>query len=353
VDPGLTTDLFGFGIGNIMPGFGVGTAYNTIAVSDTGVDITGLMSVDINRTSFMPTGGDPLLYRSLIVNAGEQSLPGAGGLADVINVTMSYSFGIQINGLNPVPSYAPDGDQLNVTVPGSLNIWADMATPEPNVTIAGYSVGLGQTAGLGFSSIENLTLTSSTGVVNLIGDNNCVGLGQNDVFDVTGTGPNAFSLEINGSAPIQIDNVDYLNVFGMAQNPLPAVYPASTTLDAGSGDNTLNITPWSDNTTPASEGPTPWGIDVRVDGGDSTINFFGVNGVVDAITVAPSGPDSGQIIDNDIVTIDYTSTTDLTFTASNPVFGDTDTLTVLGTSGTTGPSSGNDNVVADFTAAGT
>ena len=53
-----------------------------------------------------------------------------------------------------------------------------------------------------------------------------------------------------------------------------------------------------------------------------------------------------------IVDIDFTANTDIIFNDNDGFLNDTDILTLLGTDGSTTQASGNDTVVADFTAAG-
>jgi hypothetical protein len=366
-DPATTIDPYdgavpGGGVGVIVPGFGIGNAFDNILVSDTRVRFLDdffffndvLIPIDIDTSTFVQTNP---LDDGLVVNAGFEQGTRPNGIADDITVTPSARFGIQINGGDPVPTAQPDGcdqgpgDRLNAFFPGEINIWSDLATP-PNVTIAGSGL-----FGVGFSSIEQFLATpgDSSRTVNVIGDNNTVGAAfdQDDVYQVEGRdtdstvdafhpqpefnpdpdGDNEFCLIINGSAPIHFRNVAYLNLFGeeaerTAGDPLglPPSWPDTSPQD--SGDDTLIITPYADNT------PQNWAIDVRFDGGNPAssdeIIYNGVNGVIDAVTVATSGPQSGSIVVPGVVTIDYQDTEDLIINANNGTLGDLDSLTVRG-----------------------
>jgi hypothetical protein len=93
------------------------------------------------------------------------------------------------------------------------------------------------------------TLTPGNGVVNMIGDNDDT-IDQTDNFVVVGTGPNAFTLSINGSAPVQFTGVTHLNVIGHELV------------------DTLEITPFADNSGGlGGNQPRGWGIDVFFDEG--------------------------------------------------------------------------------------
>ena len=267
-------DPFGFGAGVLIPGAGVGNAYDNMVVSDAAVRFTAApnpMAADVRvvtnivTASFLQTAPTAT---GLTVNSGDEAAPGAGGVADSIFATLSFNFRIQVNGGDPLPAGAPNGDELQVFAPAEINIWSDQMNP-PTVTF--NSAGSQQ---LGFTSIERLTLTPGNGVVNVLGDNNGVAP-QADTFIVQGDGPNRFDLSINGSAPIQFLATTALNVLGGALDDTTAVTPFATAIQ-------------------------PWDIVVTVDGqatganGDRLI-YTNVAGLFDDTHVQATGLGAGRI----------------------------------------------------------
>ena len=416
VDPfdpfGLSTPS-GFGAGVLMPGLGAGNAFDTIYASDSRVRVTNsllgpMVPVNINTASFKQaaTVNDPGAdVPGVIVNAGFEdraNLPVTPiiDVADDILALMSFELALQINGGDPDPipvgdTVPPDGDRLQVFSPGEINIFSDKGAPQV-VTFTSTNPFTAQPSfDLGYSSIESAILTPgpTSQTVNLIGDNNDIGVDQNDRYVIVGQdvdstlpglssvftnppyapidprfepdpdGDNEFTLDINSSMTnpglyIGFRNVAFLNGFGDDQNPPPGV-PS-----AGPDDiDTLDVTPYADDT------PTGWGIDVSFDEGNPDLDgdtvpdlviYNGVPGVSEEIIVAPSGPGTGQIIVNNasthtpIVVIDYTTNTGIAINGNDGSAGDTDVLILRGTDGTTSVgTSGHEQVLVDFDAAGT
>jgi len=351
----------------VIPGQGALNAYDEILVTDAAVrfvdDVDALtpadvlLTVNIDTTSF--DDADPL-DDDLVVNAGFETLPGAGGIADDIVAVLSSSstFGIQINGGDPDPSFAPSGDRLRVITPAEVNVFSDKATP-PNVTIT--SGGSGQ---IGFSSIERILLEPGNGVVNLVGDNNDPTVDQNDNFVVRGAdvdgdpadgGVGEFNLFINGSTAIGFDSVQFLNVLGDDLALTPSAGPDDI--------DTLDIAAYADNT------PRGWGIQVvfdegnpeQADGAQADLliyNTVAANPVSENVVVQPSGPEAGELrvtnaaFGTPIVVISYVNNLDIIVNDNDGFASDDDSLTLRGTDPNTVAASGRETVVADFTAAG-
>jgi Ca2+-binding RTX toxin-like protein len=326
---------------------GLADARDVINVTDSQVTINNgtlgaLLPVNINTASFVQTVP---MRRALIVNGGDETLAGPGGVADDITVTLSSLLSIQINGGNPLPALAPNGDQLHVITPGDVNVYSDKNSP-PNVTI-----GSAGTLDLGFSSIERTLITPGSGVVNLIGDNNQA-VGQKDHFVVVGAdvdgnpldgGVGEFVLNINGSAPISFDGVQLLNVLGEEEV------------------DTLELTPYADNT------PRGWGMQVLFDEGNPpgaignqvdllVYHTVAAHAVSENIIVQPSGPEAGELrVTNAtdgsaIVTVSYINNLDVIVNDNDLFASDTDTLVLRGID-QPGPVSG-DSFDIDLTAAG-
>ncbi len=391
-DSATSADPFGFGAGVLIPGTGAGDAYDRVEVSDGRVRMVNnaagpLVDVNIDTASFAQT--DPT-SNGLIVNTGFEAAPAGSGIADDITAFLSFGgFAMNINGGDPAGSFAPQGDRLNVITPGEINVFSDKSTP-PEVSITSTQPVTNQTSyDLGFSSIENVTLTPglTSQTVNIYGDNNLASVDQPDNFVVTGgdvdstlislaalatnplynptgaavhpdfdvdpDGDNEFFLQINGSTPIGFRNVTKLNVAGDDQTGTPS---------SGNDIDRLEVTPYADNT------PTGWGIDVRFDegnpGADATATpdmlvVNGVNGVAELTTVTPSAPGAGQVsVQNaatgtPIVVIDYTTNTGLEINGNDGSAGDTDRLSLLGSDGvTSNGTSGRETAAIDFTASG-
>lgn len=398
VDPATTVAPFGLlGAGVIVPGWGTGNAYDGIIVTDALVAIQNavagpLVAVNINTASFRQVADS--LTPGLIVNTGSEALPSSSGVADDITALQSYDIAIRINGGDPDPAFAPQGDRLSLTTAGEINVYSDKAVP-PAVTITTSDPASGLLSkALTWSSIEDVVLTPglTSQTVNLIGDNNDPEVDQNDHFVVVGAdvdstlpalgalagnpafnptgavadprfeidtdGANEFFLMINGSAPIGFRNVVFLNVFGDDRNPAPG------TPSVGPDDiDTLELTPYADNT------PAGWGIDVRFDEGnpvqddgaaaDLLIYHTAQHvGVSEDIVVRPSGAERGEVrvtngaFGTPIVAISYSTNLDLIVLDDDGDLSDTDTLRLQGTNADNPGTSGDDRVIADFSAAG-
>jgi len=321
VDPATTIDPFGYGVGVIVPGSGAGNAYDWLTVSDSGVS-GAFLPIQLNSGALVQS--DPNAF-GLVVNAGFEASP-TWGVADVIDVTPSSNFAILINGGDPVPAFAPEGDYLDIIFNGPINIWADKSDPTQ------VWFGTTGTAGVAFTSIENLSFYSWDGVVNIYGDANDPAIDQSDVFEITGTGYQAFQLSINGSAPIQFYNVSQLNIFGDDELGTPSVGPNDV--------DTLIVTPYADNS------PQGWGIHISFDEGNPTdgttvipdpIVYNALAGVSEDIVLVPTGVGTGQLrvtnaADGSLITvINYVANTGFIINGNDGMAGDTDSLTLRGT----------------------
>jgi hypothetical protein len=405
VDPAALAagaDIFGLGTGVLQPGFGVGKAYDFVDASDGEVFVFNnsagsLVPVALNTASFVQAGPAFAAQQpGLIVNGGDEAAPQADGIADEFSVFASTNFNIQVNGNLPgltTVNGVPQGDQLDASFPGSIDVFSDNASP-PNVTLTGQTSNSDSPFGIKYSSIERVDLTPGNGIVNLIGDNNVVGGNQNDYFKVRGgidpftspaptSGMNQFSLRIGGSwdpttgnvgtpppagglsSAIWFNGVTRINASGGAAAGFDThgnAIPDDTHPD---GTNALDITPYANNT------PQGWGIETYWDQGNANADggvpnpdlliFNGVSGVSENIVIQPSGTRSGQVIDNNeatgtpIAVVNYVLNTNIIVNGSSPAgtAGDTDSLTLMGTNPGSAGTSGNDHFVADFTAAGT
>ncbi len=357
LDDGSGVDHFGFGAGKIMPNASdvAADGYDTIAVTDTSTLVNGYVPVLYNTTDFVQA--DPVMDRAIIINAGAEANPPATAgidVADDITLTPSGNYLIQINGGDPDPVTTgivpPDGDRLNVVSPSDeIDIYSDKSVP-PNVSI---SFG-GALLPFNVTSIENLSLDANGGTVNLIGDDNNT-TPQHDNFVVVGRdidgnpadgGYQELQLVINGSNPININSVQFLNAIGYEMT------------------DTLEVTPYADNT------PRGWGIDVRYDEGNPVqddgeqvdlliYNTAMFNNVVsENIVIQPSGAEDGELrvtngaFGTPIVTISYINNLDIIVNDNDGGLSDTDTLTLRGTNPDNIGTSGVELVEADFSAAG-
>ena len=394
VIPGGTNDVFNLGAGVLVPGAGPGNAYDLIAVNgaitrDSGVVLASaanqvvtqnlalgnLLTVTVNPDSFV--NGDLATSRpGLTVNAGDELDSRANGVADHIAAQPHSKFNLAINGNLPTLDFGsnglPIGDQLDLQSPSSFSIWSDKSTP-PTVSII---AGNDQFCVLN-SSIERTFLVPGNGVINLVGDNNTVGHDQDDNFVVVGrdvdgdaldAGYQEATLVINGSAPIKLDGVQFLNAYGFdlvgVNRTNPGINGKSDPEDGGI--DTLDVRPYADNT------PRGWGIHVNfnegapagVDGDQADLliyrtSLFG-GPVSEAIVVQPSAPDAGQLFSNNsstntpIVVVDYLANTDIQVLDDDGFASDTDSLALRGTNPDAANPlvSGNDTVVANFTAVG-
>ncbi len=143
-DSGAATDIdiFGFGAGVLIPGFGTGYAYDTIDINGSGhaysplggapdrvvADINALairlteVQLDTSDTSFIdPSVPAANAQPGLIVNAGDEAVADVNGVSDDIYAAPSTLYNIQVNGNLPTLALGPDGlplgDQLTLTSP--------------------------------------------------------------------------------------------------------------------------------------------------------------------------------------------------------------------------------------------
>lgn len=384
------TDYFGFGAGVLIPnaaGLGLPNAFDRVDISATQVRIRpndgaiNFLPVNINTASFVQA--TPLTF-GLIVNSGDEAAPGipdpeCGLRADNIFVTPSTTLSILANGGNPTPAGAPQGDKINIGGNyAQIDVFSDKSTP-PVVSMVFTPFGPPTTATFAFSSIECFGPLFAT-TVRLIGDNNNPLNDQTDNFVVRGgdvdsdvldtdgfpigddDGCQEFTLQINGSNIIPFSNVSFLEVHGNDITDA-APFTGATADDI----DTLDIQANADNT------PNGWCIDVffnestpnQDDGGQqdlliyhTSIGLGGGGTVSESITVAPSGPDNGEVrvvntaFGTPIVLIQYVANTDIVFVDDDAGLSDIDTITLLGTVPETPQTSGNDRITVDFNAAG-
>ena len=398
-------DYWGLGAGVLIPGFGASDAWDDIAVNQV---VTGIPNSGANRVSAFNTSEGSLLpieltnlgsfvqttpvppRPGLIVNAGDEAGVRTAGLlaglvADDIWATAHAQFNIQVNGnlpplvIDPI-SFLPVGDQLHLASPSSFSIWSDKMVP-PNVSVRAGN----DPFEIRFSSIERTLLTPGNGAINLIGDQNNPAIDQTDHFVVVGrdidfpgnadAGYQEATVVINRSAPIMIQGMQFLNVYGFdAQGANLIIPPIALPDTPATGDmaddiDTLEITAYADNT------PRGWGVHVNYNegvpnAGDATpdgvmadllmyhTSLWG-GAVSEGIVIQPSAIDAGQLFSNNaatgtpIVVIDYMNNTDILVDDNDGFASDTDTLTLRGMNpDPAGPRTGQERVVADFTQSG-
>ncbi|MDP7020419.1 MAG: hypothetical protein QGG36_31765, partial [Pirellulaceae bacterium] len=373
-DPQGAGNGFGLGADVLIPAFA--PAYDDIDMTvDTIVRITNrapgigaLLPVEIDDTATF-IQADPLIP-ALIVNAGGEA--DNGGVADDITAALSFTYPIQVNGGNPPPPTAPDGDRLSIFTPGEINIYSDRAKtaglPDPHVSITSTLPGTSTTSfPFTWTSIESTLLTPgpTSQQVNIIGDNNDPLVDQTDQYVLVGRdvdslavplgaifpgpidprfepdpdGDNEFVLNINGSAPIGIRNVTDLNVRGWDDSATDTPATGATADDI----DLFEVTPYADDT------PQGWGIDVFFDEGtpnglDETLpvdliilhtSLLG-GAVSEDIVIQPRGIEHGEIVVTNasfgtpIVDIDFVNNLDIVVVDDDGFLHDTDTLTLRG-----------------------
>ncbi|MEY3457521.1 MAG: hypothetical protein RL215_678, partial [Planctomycetota bacterium] len=412
---GLDPFNLGLGAGIITPGAGVGNAFDAVSfnaapVSDADLGLFNsapdqiaarnvafgpLLPVNLVASSFT-NGNAPVVRPGLILNAGDEASARNSGIADNLFVNLHSAFSIAINGNLPaLGALATDGfhagDQLSIASAESFSVWSDK-TSLPHVTVA---AGNSPYTAL-ISSIERTRLYPGNGTLNLVGDQNNPSVDQLDAFRVLGVdidpagsadaGVQELAVQINGSAPILVDGVQRLNVYGFDLNGqnLNSPNPLAPDNPVGSADaniDTLDITPFADNAGGlAANAPRGWGVQTifnegspaSADGepadllvvhtsiGPSTgLNVFGRGIASDQISLHPAGPDNGEVRINNaadgsaIAVIAWIGNTDIIVLDDDGAVSDTDTLALFGTDPATPQVSGNDTFEVDFNAAGT
>ncbi|MGE0761486.1 MAG: beta strand repeat-containing protein, partial [Pirellulaceae bacterium] len=349
------------------------SAFDDITVSDNrvriqrrsaaGLLLQSLVDVNIVTAGFQgPLPGEA----ELTINSGEEAGVRSSNIADDVTVALSTEFRFQINGGRPQPSSGVlRGDRLKFSsLPGgSLDVFSDTLDP-PNISFRS-TAGPVQTQPISANSIELMLLSagSASGVLNILGDNDGANPNQVDEVLLLGAdvdsaevggdadGRNELYLLLNGSDPIALRNIGFVNV------------------SAAGGADDMTIDPWADNTTGG------WGIALQVDGGTGNdhLNYGNVErdltaqpsvilvddspngsraGVSERAAVAPTSlAGTGQLqVTNtadgsNVVTADWTALEDLAFFFNDSASGDSDALTLLGTSG-------NDQVTVNLTRTG-
>ncbi|MEI7699500.1 MAG: reprolysin-like metallopeptidase, partial [Planctomycetia bacterium] len=409
-------DVFnlGLGAGVLVPGAGGGNGFDAIAINgSTTLDVDmGTVTSAINQVlarnilsgplvpvtvvpASLLNGTTPGARSGLIVNGGDEILARASGIADNFTASPHPLFNIGVNGNLPVSgAISADGflagDQLILISPAAFSLWSDKL-PLPNVSIfAGNNPH-----GIVSTSMERTRLFPGNGTVNLIGDQNNPLIDQTDRFRVIGldvdtngsldAGVQEMMVTVNQSAPILIDGVQKLNVYGYdltgqdLNNPNPNAADISVGLPAVNID-TLEITPFADNAGgPGLNAPRGWGVQTvfnegspnGVDGDAADLlvvhtsigvnhgmDIFGGGIISDQVAVRPSGPDNGEVrmtnaVDGSMVaTISFVNNTDLILVDDDESLSDSDSLILYGTD-SGAQVSGNDSFDVDFEAAGT
>ncbi len=313
----------------------------------------------------------------------------------------------------------PQGDELLLpTFDSSVDVFSDGATV-PNVTVTG-NPGVDGPFGVAFSSIERVNLSPGNGVVNMIGDNSVAGGNQDDYFKVRGgidplgiptqvpdgeggfftefvrasDGRHQFSLKLGGSwdpatgavgipdvaglqgggisSPLYFYGVTRINAAGGAAASFDTNGNALPDTSDPAGVNALDITPYANNT------PQGWGIETyynqgnpvpdggvpnpdqdSVPVGSDLLVYNAVAGVSDNIVVQPSGPQAGQLYDNNaasntsVAIVNYANNTNIIVNGNDGTLGDTDNLFLKGTDPANAGTSGNDLFDVDLTRTGT
>ncbi|MES2791685.1 MAG: FG-GAP-like repeat-containing protein [Planctomycetota bacterium] len=368
----IFNNLAGYAAGELLHAVGTGNAYDEIDVSDSSVFVNNFIPVFFNPSDFIQV--DPTLTSGLIVNAGDEALPGVidlhcdGLRADEINVALSFVIPITVNGGTPEDNgINHQGDSLNINgFFSEVKVWSDKATP-PNVSYEFTDFFSNLTLmPLRESSIECHGPISAT-TLTLVGDNNTPGFDQTDTFVVVGEdvdtgfdifgdqdGANELTLYINGSSAIPFRFIQTLNVLG-----------DDVTQSGDAAADTLDWTPWSDYSNggfPILPGGTPplgWGIstffDEGGDDGDQTDLWIanGISGVSEVTTLAPSDEQDGQIFvahPNGVLIAagTYINNIGFIFNGNDGSAGDTDRLILKGTDGVTPGTSGNEDVVVNY-----
>jgi len=162
---------------------------------------------------------------------------------------------------------------------------------------------------------------------------------MNDALILTGTSPGAGTFTLNGGTSFSFSGVNTFVYNGGTQNEAITVSPFATPV-------------------------LQWGVALTVNGrtggsGTAALTYNNVAGVSDNITMQPSAPGAGQLIDTNAATnasiavITYTKTNNFSINGnSDGSSGTTDNLFINGTDAANPGASGNDDVLANFQASG-
>jgi hypothetical protein len=302
VNPGVTIQSTGSTV-TLQAGDNV-----TVPIGST-IQAAGAITITADLNSADTVGANVVVEGTLI--APSASIEG-GSHNDTFTITPS--------GLTPI---TVDGGLGNDT----LNFNAD-GLP---VTIQGNTItALGDQA-VTFLNVEAVHILNAAGG----GSVTLKAAGVADLVVLTGTGQGAGTFTENGGIPISFSGVTTFAYVGGNQNDAITVSPFATSLQQ-------------------------WKVAVKVDGGSgqNSLTLNGVSGVSENITVQPSAPGAGQLIDTNgatgasVAVINYVNNNNIVVNGSNGSTGATDNLFINGTDAANPGTSGNDDALANFQAVG-
>ena len=148
-----------------------------------------------------------------------------------------------------------------------------------------------------FTSFEAVNIINAAGGGSVTLD---AAAGVNDTMVLTGTGTGAGTFTLNGGTPISFSGVNTFAYNGGNMNEAITVAPFATPL-------------------------LQWGVAVTINGGTgtATLTYNNVAGVSDNITIQPSAPAAGQLIDinaatgTSIAVVTYVQTNNLVVNGSS------------------------------------
>lgn len=307
VDPGVTIQSTTSSV-TLQAGDNVTVPIGATVEAATAITITA----DHNHTAAETTGANVVVEGTLIAPSALINVDPSDTNADTFTITPSTAPPITVTG-------GAGSDTLNFNADGLP------------VTIAGNQITAAGRAPVTFSSIEAVHITNAAAGGSITLD---AAAGLNDAMILTGTGPGAGTFTLNGGTPISFSGVNTFAYNGAAQNEAITLSPFATPLQQ-------------------------WNVAVTINGGGAgkaSLTYNNVAGVSDNLTIQPSAPATGQLIDNNAATgtsiavVTYVHTNN--FVVNGSTGATTDNLFINGTAPANPGTSGNDDALANFQATG-
>jgi hypothetical protein len=310
--PGVTIDSTGSSV-TLQAGDNVTVSAGSTIEANTTITITG----DYNHSASETAGANVIVVGTLIAPSALINVDPTDNANDTFTITPSS--------VTPITVVGGSGSDV-------LNINAGAP-----VTIVGNQITVAGDQPVTFSQIEGVNILNPAGGGSVTLN---ATPGMNDALTLTGTGPGMGTFTLNGTSPVSFSGVNTFNYNGGTQNETITVSPFATPL-------------------------LQWGVAVALNGrtggsGTTSLTYNDVAGLSNNITIQPSAPGAGQLIDTNAATnasvavITYVQTNNFIINGSgNGSTGTADNLFINGTDSANPGASGNDDVLANFQSAGT
>jgi hypothetical protein len=290
---------------------------NVTVPTGSTIEASTTITITADHNNADTTGANVVVAGTLIAPSALINVDATDSSNNTFTITPSVTTPITVNG-------GLGNDTLNFNANGLP------------VTILGNQITAAGDQPVTFNNVEAVNILNPAGGGSITLN---AAAGINDALSLTGTGPGAGTFTLNGGAPISFTGVSTFVYNGGTQNEAIAVSPFATPV-------------------------LQWGVAVAIDGrtggiGTAALTYNNVAGVSNNISIQPSAPGAGQLIDTNAATsasiavVTYIQTNNFVINgSSNGSTGATDNLFINGTDSANPGASGNDDALANFQATG-